>query len=118
MHRAILNVVSNALDAVDGGEAPTVTISMRILVDSGRVVAIDVTDMDLESRKKCKAKFFSAFESTKGSHGTGLGLPVSQKILQEHSVKSRFEANWAKGPLLALAGPSTATRNFLQTQRT
>jgi len=31
-----------------------------------------------------REKIFSIFESKKGSRGTGLGLPVSDKIMREH----------------------------------
>ena len=36
----------------------------------------------LEADRK---KIFSLFESRKGARGTGLGLPVSAKIIEEHS---------------------------------
>ncbi len=104
MHRAILNVVSNAMDAVDGSGSPTVTIAMRILVDSGRV-SIDITDNGPGISEEMQSKIFSAFESTKGSHGTGLGLPVSQKILQEHSGEITVRSQLGQGTTFSLTWP-------------
>ena len=46
------------------------------MADNG--VGIDEADI---------ASIFQVFASTKGSRGTGLGLPVSQKIVREHGGK-------------------------------
>ena len=43
------------------------------MADNG--VGIDEAEID---------SIFQVFASTKGSRGTGLGLPVSQKIVREH----------------------------------
>ncbi len=40
--------------------------------------------MGLGFLKVISREIFSMFESNKGSRGTGLGLPVSLKIAQEH----------------------------------
>ncbi len=40
---------------------------------------------------------FYLFVSSKGARGTGLGLPVSQKILREHGGRhSRNQPNWSR----------------------
>jgi signal transduction histidine kinase len=58
---------------------------------------------------------FSLFVSNKGSRGTGLGLPVSQKILKEHGGKIDVESTWGKGARFTLempAVPVDATRDL------
>ncbi len=107
MHRAILNVVSNAWMPYGSG-SPTVTIHAylgRLGKSSDRC-----NDNGPGISEEMQSKIFSAFESTKGSHGTGLGLPVSQKILQEHSGEITVRSQLGQGTTLASAGPSTATR--------
>jgi signal transduction histidine kinase len=45
---------------------------------------IDVVDNGPGIRPEDREKIFSLFESRKGARGTGLGLPVSAKIMKEH----------------------------------
>ena len=46
------------------------------------------------------------FESQKGSRGTGLGLPVSQKILQEHDGDIRVVSELGMGSIFTLYWPA------------
>ncbi len=82
MHRAVLNLVTNALDAVADVEHATVTIRSEFDTTTGWTIEVkdNGPGIDPEDREKV----FSLFESRKGARGTGLGLPVSQKIAQEH----------------------------------
>jgi signal transduction histidine kinase/pSer/pThr/pTyr-binding forkhead associated (FHA) protein len=82
IHRALLNIVGNAVDAVEGRPEPKVTIGTR-LAEEG-FVRIVVLDNGTGIAPKQMADLFKPFRSTKGSRGTGLGLPVSRKILREH----------------------------------
>ncbi|QDT11659.1 ATP-binding protein [Planctomycetes bacterium K23_9] len=111
MHRAILNLVTNAIDAaaeaaadedepVDysdsllqsslGAEPPPPAKAMvpkvmvRTSFDSVAGWLIDVLDNGRGVAEEDRNKIFSLFESRKGARGTGLGLPVSNKILREH----------------------------------
>lgn len=96
MHRAILNVITNAIDACEDNEKGSVAVSVEydaphhaarvIVADNGEGIAAE----DVR-------KIFSLFESGKGSRGTGLGLPVSQKILREHGGDIRVESQVGQG---------------------
>ncbi len=81
IHRAILNVLTNAVDAVGESESPTIALK---LYSEGDQAILDITDNGPGISSDDLVRIFSLFESTKGSRGTGLGLPVSQKILREH----------------------------------
>jgi signal transduction histidine kinase len=104
LHRAILNVVTNAIDACEGRAGARVTVSTEIdepeevarirVEDNGRGIPADELD-----------KIFTVFVSGKGSRGTGLGLPVSQKILQEHGGRIRVESQEEKGSTFTLELP-------------
>jgi signal transduction histidine kinase/pSer/pThr/pTyr-binding forkhead associated (FHA) protein len=82
IHRALLNIVGNAIDAVEDRPEPKVTIATRLGEED--TVRIVVLDNGPGIAPEQVAEIFKPFISTKGSRGTGLGLPVSRKILREH----------------------------------
>jgi two-component system, NtrC family, sensor kinase len=83
MSRAILNVVTNALDAVEQRDDGLVTIRVGCDAAAG-TVTVAVTDNGPGMDAETLARIFTIFVSTKGARGTGLGLTVSRKILREH----------------------------------
>ncbi len=84
--RAVLNVVTNAIDAVEEGENGRVVISSGFHPESEMLFVV-VKDNGPGIPEAERPHIFDLFESSKGSRGTGLGLAVSQKIIQEHGGK-------------------------------
>jgi len=84
LHRAALNIVSNAIDAARDAEQPNVQLTIRTVSEPQPRLEIVVIDSGPGIEPDDVEKIFSLFESSKGGRGTGLGLPVSKKIMQEH----------------------------------
>jgi two-component system, NtrC family, sensor kinase len=107
IHEVLANLVSNAIDACTLGdeniEAPEVTIKSRILPDSG--ILLEVKDNGMGMNSETKQKLFNIFFSTKGSRGTGLGLLLSQKIVQEHGGNITVQSEPLKGSLFQVILP-------------
>ncbi len=91
LHRAILNVVTNAIDACEGVLEGRVTLSTECVAEQS-LARVTVEDNGEGIAPDDLQKVFSLFESRKGLRGTGLGLPVSQKILREHGGEIRVES--------------------------
>lgn len=109
LHRAILNLVVNAIDATEGKPDRRVTLQVECrnatadrtdftitVEDNG--AGIDEADFD---------RIFSLFESTKGNRGTGLGLPVTQKIIREHGGELKVASTLGEGATFTIHLPST-----------
>lgn len=123
IHRALLNVVTNAIDAVAGCEKPeSDPPQVQILCDldsSHQRVQIHVVDNGIGIAADQIQRIFAPFHSSKGARGTGLGLPVSQKVMREHGgdilvqselgVGSRFTLYWPVGD----AEPSPSSQTLL-----
>ena len=84
IHRALLNLVNNGLEAIELPEGGILRISTTHELDRG-VVRIVVTDNGPGIAPEERSSLFQPFASTKGIRGTGLGLPVTSKIVHEHS---------------------------------
>jgi signal transduction histidine kinase len=110
MHRAVLNVVTNAIDACENVEHGRVSIHTRYAIDEQRVY-VDVEDNGEGIEPDDMKKIFSVFQSRKGSRGTGLGLPVSQKILHEHEGDIVVQSELGKGSLFRLFFPAVLAAN-------
>lgn len=78
IHRALLNLITNAIDAAE------TTVKIISWFDAAEGWIIDVEDDGEGVLEEEREQIFSLFESKKGSRGTGLGLPVVAKIMQEH----------------------------------
>jgi two-component system, NtrC family, sensor kinase len=106
IHRAVLNIVTNAIDAVEGADHAAVQIETG-WDQAGDALWVAVTDNGAGIPEDQIGRIFNIFESTKGARGTGLGLAVSQKIVREHGGEiavhsklgegSRFTLSWPRG---------------------
>lgn len=83
IHRAVLNLVSNGIDALE--DRPNAKLAVQaILEPAGDWVRIVILDNGPGIPPDKVDDIFKPFVSTKGSRGTGLGLPVSRKVVREH----------------------------------
>jgi signal transduction histidine kinase len=105
IHRAVLNLMSNALDAVTGRPNPSVTISTSCKHGSAQVV---VRDNGVGISSEQMPDLFKPFISSKGSRGTGLGLAVSRKIVREHGGDITVESEPGVGSTFNLRLPMRA----------
>ena len=129
MHRAILNVVTNAIDACEAAaneeaanqeaeehasgdataEAPKRQgkVDVRVGYDAAAgLVRVIVSDNGLGIPAEEIDQIFSLFVSHKGSRGTGLGLPVSQKIVKEHGGRIAAASRLGEGSRFTLEIPA------------
>jgi two-component system, NtrC family, sensor kinase len=104
LSRAILNVVTNALDAVEDRSGATVSILVTCDTDDERV-RITVSDNGEGMTPDTIAEIFNLFVSTKGARGTGLGLTVSRKILREHGGDIHVSSQPGEGSTFVLEFP-------------
>ncbi|RME52487.1 MAG: FHA domain-containing protein [Deltaproteobacteria bacterium] len=104
IHRAILNLVTNALDAVE--ERPEACVRVTTCHDPQRQgVRVCVEDNGVGIPASDLPRIFNMFMSTKGSRGTGLGLPVTQKIVKEHKGSIEVRSRPGKGSTFTLFLP-------------
>jgi signal transduction histidine kinase len=83
IHQAVLNLLVNAIDAVPANRG-VVTLSAEYDAVA-QMTIIEVQDNGVGIAEKEKERIFQPFWSTKGQRGTGLGLAVTRKIVEEHN---------------------------------
>jgi signal transduction histidine kinase/pSer/pThr/pTyr-binding forkhead associated (FHA) protein len=110
IHRALLNVVGNALDAVEGRKNARVTVGTRRDPEEGWFRLL-VLDNGVGIPPQQIHEIFKPFVSTKGARGTGLGLAVSRKILREHGGDILVQSQPGKGSKFILRLPSRSPLN-------
>jgi PAS domain S-box-containing protein len=106
VHRCLLNLVTNAIDAcaLDSDDDKDFAIIIRTRQeDEG--VRFDVVDNGSGMSEQVQKKLFERFFSTKGPKGTGLGLLVTRKIVDEHRGSISFESSPGKGTTFTMRFP-------------
>ena len=119
IHRAVLNLVSNAIDALE--DRPNGKVGVQALLEpDGAWAKVIVLDNGPGIPADQIDAVFKPFVSTKGSRGTGLGLPVSRKILREHggdivvqSVADKGTKFTCRLPMKAAYGDLSGTTQFV-----
>jgi two-component system NtrC family sensor kinase len=118
IHRAVLNVVTNAIDAVSEKQPPG-RVSVRTEYDSQNAKARIIVEDDGPGIPVDQMDYlFSPFISSKKSRGTGLGLPVSQKILREHGGQIQVHSEPGRGARFVLEIPAVLPPPDQQSQET
>jgi signal transduction histidine kinase len=103
MHQVIMNLLSNALDAVTPQEG-LIRIVCRYEAEERRTV-IEVIDNGSGIPEPMMKHMFELFHSTKGNRGTGLGLAVARKIAEEHEGSITVQSRVGEGSTFTLRLP-------------
>ena len=99
MRQLVANLLSNSIDAVDGGGRIRIRISAAMEKNGeGRSgVRLTVADSGPGIPLALRSKLFEPFFTTKREVGTGLGLWVCKSIVDKHRGSIRVKSNSARG---------------------
>jgi PAS domain S-box-containing protein len=105
LREVITNLILNAVDALpDGG---TITIAARQTHDW---TVLEVSDNGVGMSKETLEHCYEPFYSTKGTHGTGLGLSVAYGIISQHGGHLKASSTVGEGTTVALSLPRAAPK--------
>jgi hypothetical protein len=100
--QVFLNLFLNAAQSMpEGGD---LTVRTRLREEGGPVIEIEVRDTGGGIPEEIREKIFSPFYTTR-TRGTGLGLPISRKILEQHGGRIAFRSEVGKGTVFLIDIP-------------
>ncbi|MBN1436091.1 MAG: FHA domain-containing protein [Sedimentisphaerales bacterium] len=106
MQQVMLNLVLNAIDAVEPGQG---VVTIKTAYDeSGNNMILSVGDNGKGIPEKHLEKIFDAFHSEKGQGGTGLGLAVVKKIVEEHKGQVSVTSSPSEGTTFTVTIPASS----------
>lgn len=98
LQQVLLNILKNSIEAMTEGGAITVETGL-----SGKEAEIVISDTGLGIPEEIQNKIFSPFFTTK-KNGTGLGLCISKRIIEEHPGSSfSIESEVGKGTVVRIS---------------
>ena len=107
--RCLLNLVANAIDACTIGAAGKVRkVKLQTAAVEGWGVEYRVSDTGSGMDEQTRSKIFQSFFSTKGTHGTGIGLMMTQKIVDRHKGEIKVESEKGTGSTFIIRLPDDA----------
>ncbi len=114
LQQILLNFVMNALDALDGVDPGDRRLLLRTRHAAPTEVEICVQDSGTGFKKKSLKQLFKPFYTTK-ENGMGMGLAISQTIVNDHGGRLWAENNKEKGAsfyvTLPVAGAEAAAES-------
>jgi PAS domain S-box-containing protein len=109
LQQVILNLLHNALDAMDGIHDRPRELLIRTEREDADGVRLTVRDAGVGIDRRSIDKLFDAFYSTK-SAGMGVGLAVSRSIIESHRGRIWAASNEDSGATFAFSIPSASKR--------
>jgi two-component system, NtrC family, nitrogen regulation sensor histidine kinase NtrY len=99
LHRALSNLVLNAMDAMpDGG-----TLTLRTRRDDGKII-IEVADTGSGLTPEECERIFTPYYTSK-QHGTGLGLAIVQSVVSDHGGRISVQSEPGRGTTFVIELP-------------
>lgn len=104
LQHVAMNLLANALDALDGVEKPTLKIVGEAV---GEKVFLSLIDNGCGMPAELVENAFKPFFTTK-PHGTGLGLVISKKMLAQMNCDIKLQSEKGRGTTVTLSMPKAA----------
>jgi PAS domain S-box-containing protein len=111
LYQAFVNLVANAIDAMEDEESGTLTVRFGWPQDGERAgsalhgrLIVEVADTGSGIKPEETSSVFNPFFTTK-SGGTGLGLAIAHKIIEDHGGTVTFRSTPGQGTVFTVALP-------------
>jgi signal transduction histidine kinase len=104
MVRVFYNIASNARDAMPQGGTLTVTTKQ-----DGDYVRIDFRDSGTGMPEEVKKRIFEPFMTYGKKHGTGLGMAIVKKVVDDHKGRIDIESEMGKGTTISFWLPTKSS---------
>jgi two-component system nitrogen regulation sensor histidine kinase NtrY len=103
IRRVFVNLIDNSVAALNKETHPVITVTTRYDFDF-KIVRLTVTDNGEGIPVAERSRIFEPYYSTKEG-GTGLGLPIVKRIIEDHNGFIRATANEPKGTKMLMEIP-------------
>lgn len=106
MQRGLVNLIVNAIDACRDvpPDRRKVELTTSALPDGG--IAYRVADRGCGMPADVRTKIFHSFFSSKGTEGTGIGLMMTRKIVDQHGGWIEVESRTGRGSTFTIRLPA------------
>ena len=111
LRRIVINLVGNGIDALveSGVEDPRIQISLGENL-AGTEVWVRICDNGRGIDEEIREKIFSPFVTSK-SGGTGLGLPITKKLVEAHGGTIELTSEPGQGAEFVLTVPKRSAES-------
>jgi signal transduction histidine kinase len=99
-HRALVNIINNAQDAMAGGGELSITV--QAVQDS---LCVTVSDTGPGIPPEIRHRIFDAFVTAGKKKGTGLGLAITKRIIDQHEGVIEVESERGTGTTFTIRIP-------------
>lgn len=108
IQQVLVNLISNAIDALEDVENPRLHISTR---RTGDECCIEIADTGAGIAEEDLPRLFEPFFTTKPvGRGTGLGLAISYNLVQNHGGRIEVESVPGRGATFTVIVPASCGR--------
>jgi signal transduction histidine kinase len=99
IHQVLLNLVLNGIQAIDGSGQVRMQLGRR-----GEFATVSVSDSGKGISPEHLPNIFRPFFTTKG-HGTGLGLSLAQRMIEDHGGRIEVQSRLGEGTVFTVFLP-------------
>jgi len=103
MRRVLINLIDNAIKAVEEKGEGEISVSTNLLKAQG-MIEISVADTGVGVEENLRSMIFEPYFSTR-EEGTGLGLAITQRIVEEHGGTIAYMENHPSGSVFSIRIP-------------
>jgi len=108
LSQAFLNLISNALDAMDGGGKLKIKTALVSSTSGEDEIWMEFTDNGPGIPEQIRDKVFNPYFTTKKT-GTGLGLAITNRIIIDHRGRIEVRSEEGKGTTFTLILPTSSS---------